>query len=177
MIHSESFAMATWNSAARLSITFVCAGMLSLAGCGSGQGHADSNAADILQRADQQRAQAQNIDDLTPIQKSYDDLAGNHSLSKQMQIVIRGRQAQLRQERISMMVADLRSQELIIGRDIEDIRQLAMQVGGAEASVEALKSYDPTTQIEKLKTQAAQTEGSADQLTWTMSNPTAADPK
>jgi hypothetical protein len=168
--------MSTLKSAARLSILFVCAGMLSLAGCGSGQGQADRNAADVLQQADQQRAQAQNIDDLTPIQKSYDDLAGNHNLSRQMQIVIRGRQAQLRQERISMMVADLRAQELIIGRDIEDIRQLAMQVGGAESSVEALKSYDPTTQIEKLKTQAAQTEGSADQLTWTMSNPTPTDP-
>jgi hypothetical protein len=168
--------MSKLKAAARLSMAFVCAGMLSLAGCGAGQGQADRNAADLLQQADQQRAAAQNIDDLTPIQKSYDDLAGNHDLSRQMQIVIRGRQAQLRQERISMMVADLRSQELIISRDIEDIRQLAMQVGGAEASVDALKSYDPATQIDKLKTQAAQVQGSADQLTWTMPNPTAADP-
>jgi hypothetical protein len=176
MIHSESFSMSTLKSVARLSIALVCAGMLSLAGCGSGEAQADRNAADLLQQADRQRAEAQDIDDLAPIQKSYDDLAGNHDLSKQMQIVIRGRQAQLRQERISIMVADLRSQELIIGRDIQDIRQLAMQAGSAEASVDALKSYDPANQVEKLKAQAAQIQGSADQLTWTMANPTAADP-
>ena len=168
--------MSKLKAVAGLTVVFVCAGMLSLAGCGAGQAQADRNAADILQQADQQRAAAQSIDDLTPIQKSYDDLAGNPNLSKQMQIVIRGRQAQLRQERISMMVADLRSQELVIGRDIQDIRQLAMQAGSAEASVDALKSYDPANQIEKLKAQAAQIEGSADQLTWTMPNPTAADP-
>ncbi len=168
--------MSKLKSAARLSLALVCAGMLSLAGCGAGEASADRNAADILQQADQQRDQAQSIDDLTPVQKSYDDLAANSGLSKQMQIVIRGRQAQLRQERISMMVADLRSQELVVGRDIQDIRQLAMQAGSAEASVDALKSYDPGNQVEKLKAQAAQIEGSADQLTWTMPNPTAADP-
>ena len=167
--------MSKMKTVARVSLALVCAGMLSLAGCGSGQAQADRNAADALQKADQERAQAQNLEDLAPIQKSYDDLANNRDLSKQMQIVIRGRQAQLRQECISMMVADLRAEELIIGRDIEDIRQLAMQVAGAQSSVNALKAYDPANQIEKLKTQAAQIEGSADQLTWTLANPTAAD--
>jgi hypothetical protein len=163
-------------SPARLPLALVCTGLLALSACGSGQSQADRNAKDVLDQAQAQRAQAAGLDDLAAIQKSYDDLAGNPDISKQMQIVVRGRQAQLRQERISMMVAELRSEELAIGRDIEDIRQLAMQVSSAESSVDALKSYDPATQTDKLKSQAAAVQGSADQLTWSMPNPTTADP-
>jgi len=151
----------------------VCAGMLSLGGCGAGQQQADHDAQDKIQKTDVQRAQAQTVEDLDPAQKSYDDLANNHDLSKEMQILVRSRQAQLRLERITMMIADLRSQELVIDGEIADIQQLAMQVGGAQASVEALKAYDPGQQSDRLKTLAAQIEGSADQLTWMMPNPTA----
>lgn len=166
---------------AHASIALVCAGMLSLAGCGSGEAAADRSAEDALQQVDQDRAKAESVDnfkveDLAPIQKRYDDLANDHTLSTTMQVIIRGRQAQVRQERIAMMVADLRAQELVISRDIEDMRELAMQVGGAQWSANALKSYDPSTQIANLKTQLAQAQGSADQLTWTMSDRTSNDP-
>jgi len=160
---------------AGLSMVLVCAGFLSLAGCGAGN-QADQNAVMLLQKADQQRAQAQNLADLNALQASYDGLANDPGLSPTMRILMRGRQAQFRQERISMMVADLRSQELVIGRDVADIQRLAMEVAGAQSSVDALKSYDPANQIEKLQMRASEIEGSADQLVWNMPSPTAADP-
>jgi hypothetical protein len=156
-------------------MVMVCAGTLPLAGCGAGP-TADKDAENAIEKADQQRAGAQSLDDLAPVQTAYDNLANNHNLSKQMQVVARSRQEQLRMERISMMIDDLRSQELVIGREITDIEQLAMQVAAAQSSADALKVYDPTAPVQALTEQAAHIQGSATELTWSMANPTTADP-
>ena len=153
----------------------VCAGFLSLIGCGNGEQQADHAARDAIAKADQDRAEARGLDDLNRIQTSYDNLANNHDLSTEMQILVRARQSQLRLERVMMMMAELRSQELLISRYINDIESLAMQVAGAQASVDTLKSYDPFSQVEKLKATQAQIAGSADQLTWIMPSPTASN--
>jgi archaellum component FlaC len=153
----------------------VCAGFLSLVGCGSSEQQADRAAREAIAKADQDRAEARGLDDLDRIQKSFDALADNRDLSTQMQILVRARQSQLRLERVMMMMAELRSQELLISRYINDIESLAMQVAGAQASVDTLKSYDPFSQVEKLKATQAQIAGSADQLTWIMPSPTASN--
>jgi hypothetical protein len=160
---------------AGFSMVLACASVAVLSGCGSPEQAADHDATDKIQQTEIARAAAKDFDDLAGAQKTYDDLANNRDLSKQMQILVRARQTQLRLERITMMVSALRSQELAIGQDIADIEQLAMQVAGAQTSVDALKVYDPATQGDKLTAMAAQIQGSANQLTWTMPSPTSAD--
>ncbi len=160
-----------------LSLALALIGFSLLNGCETSEQQADHAAQKAVETADQDRAKAQDLDDLLKVQKSYDDLAGNiQNLSKQMRVLVRSRQAQLRLERITMMVADLRQEELATTRTIEDIEQLAMQIAAAQASADALKAYDPASQGEKLETQEADIQGSADKLTWLMPNPTADDP-
>ncbi|MGD0139578.1 MAG: hypothetical protein ABSD28_11920 [Tepidisphaeraceae bacterium] len=154
----------------------VCAGFLSLIGCGSGEQQADHAARDAIAKADQDRAEARGLDDLNRIQTSYDNLANNHDLSTEMQILVRARQSQLRLERVMMMIAELRSQELLISRDINDIESLALQVAGMQASVDTLKSYDSSSQVQQLQAMQDQIAGSVDHLTWMMPNPTASNP-
>ncbi|MGD0390299.1 MAG: hypothetical protein ABSC42_15245 [Tepidisphaeraceae bacterium] len=154
----------------------LCAGFLSLIGCGSSEQQADRAAREAIAKADHDRAAAQGLDDLNRIQTSFDNLANNHDLSTQMQILVRARQSQLRLERVMMMIAELRSQELVISRNINDIESLAMQLAGLQAGVETLNSYDSSSQVEKLAQMQAQIAGSAGQLTWMMPNPTASDP-
>lgn len=158
-----------------LSLALALVGFSFLSGCGPAD-QADHAAQKAIQTADASRASAQSLDDLYGIQKTYDNLAGDRSLSAQMQVLVRSRQTQLRLERITMMAADLRSDESRISRDIDDIGRLGMQIAAAQASVETLKAYDPASQIEKLKSQEAEIRGSVDKLTWMMPNPTAADP-
>ena len=153
----------------RAALAIACSTALFIAGCGAGQASADHSALEVLQQTDVARAGPQDPDSLNHIQKTYDDLANNPDLSKPMQVLVRARQAQFRQERIGLMLSDLHNQELAINRDIADIRRLAMQVSGAQTSVEALKAYDPSAQVQKLQAQAAQIQGSASQLTWTIS--------
>jgi len=155
--------------AARAALSLACSAALFITGCGAGQASADHNALQVLQQTDVERAGPQDPDQLNHIQKTYDDLANDPDLSKPMQVLVRARQAQFRQERIGLMLSDLRTQELAINRDIADIRRLAMQVSGAQTSVDALKAYDPSAQVQKLQAQAAQIQGSAGQLTWTIS--------
>lgn len=153
----------------------VCAGVLALSGCGS-EASADRAARDAMAQADQARAQDSGLENLNKVQKTLDDLAGNPNLSDVMEVLVRSRQAQVRLERIMLMIADLRSQELAITRSINDIENLGMQVASAQASAQALTAYEPTGQIDKLKAQEAQITGSATQLTWQMPSPTASDP-
>ncbi|MGD0461220.1 MAG: hypothetical protein ABSB74_01910 [Tepidisphaeraceae bacterium] len=156
-----------------LSLALALIGFSLLNGCETSEQQADHAAQKAVETADQERAKAQNMDDLIRVQKSYDDLASNfQNLSSQMRVLVRSRQAQLRLERITMMVADLRQEELATARTIEDIEQLAMQIAAAQASADALKAYDPASQVEKLKSQQAGIQGSADKLTWLMPNPT-----
>jgi len=156
-------------------MAFVCAGFLLLIGCGSGQQQADRAASDAIAKADQDRAKAQGLEDLDRIQKSFDELANNRDLSAQMQILVRARQSQLRLERVMMMIAELRSKELLISRDINDIESLALQVAGTQASVDTLKSYDSSSQVQQMQAMQDQIAGSVDRLTWMMSNPTASN--
>ena len=79
-VHAEICSMFKLKAAvAGLSMVLVCAGFLSLAGCGAGN-QADQNAVMLLQKADQQRAQAQNLADLNALQASYDGLANDPGL-------------------------------------------------------------------------------------------------
>ncbi len=159
-----------------ISLVLALAGFTLLSGCGAGEGEADHAAETAIQTADASRTTAQSLDDLDGIQKTYDNLAADRSLSVQMQVLVRSHQTQLRLQRITMMAADLRSDELRISREIDDIGRLAIQIAAAQASVEALKAYDPASQIEKLKSQEAEIQGSVDKLTWAMPDPTTADP-
>ncbi|MGD0542293.1 MAG: hypothetical protein ABSB33_12325 [Tepidisphaeraceae bacterium] len=162
-----------------LSLALALVGFSLLNGCETSEQQADHAAQKAVETADQDRAKAQNLDDLVKVQKSYDDLTtppNLQNLSRQMRVLVRSRQAQLRLERITMMVADLRQEELATTRTIEDIEQLAMQIAAAQASADALKAYDPASQGEKLETQEADIRGSADKLTWLMPNPTADNP-
>ncbi len=93
-----------------------------------------------------------------------------------MRVLVRSRQAQLRLERITMMVADLREEELATMQTIGGIEQLSTQIAAAQESVDSLKSYDPGSAVEKIKSQQAEIQGSADKLTWMMPNPTADNP-
>jgi hypothetical protein len=160
-----------------LSLALALAGFSFLNGCETSEQQADHAAEKAVQTADQERAEAQGPDDLIKVQSSYDNLANNvQNLSRQMRVLVRSRQAQLRLQRITMMVADLRQEELATSRTIDDIEQLAMQIAAAQVSVDALKVYDPASQLEKLKSQQAEIQGSADKLTWMMPNPTPDNP-
>jgi hypothetical protein len=169
----------------RLARIVVCVGIIApgivaLVGCGSSQEQADKAAKAAVADADIARAKAQDSDDrlaaLDNVQKTYDNLANSQGLSPQMQILLRSRQSQLRMERIGMMMANLRAQELAITGDIAQINQLAMQVAGAQSAVASLKSYDPADAVTKLTAQRDVISGSAEKLTWTMPNPSATDP-
>ncbi|MGA2442553.1 MAG: hypothetical protein ABSH08_16490 [Tepidisphaeraceae bacterium] len=167
-----------------LMMGLVCAGFLSLIACGNSEQQADRAARDAIAQADQDRAEAQGqpnrteaqrLDDLKKIQSTFDNLANNRDLSTQMQILVRARQSQLRLERVMMMIAELRSEELVISRNVNDIESLAMQIASSQASVDTLKSYDSSAQVQTLRAMQAQIAGSADQLTWMMPNPSASD--
>jgi hypothetical protein len=159
-----------------LMVVLVCAGLLSLMDCESAEQQADRAASEAVAKADQERAKAQGLDELNNVQVSYDNLDNARDLSAQMQILVRARQSQLRIERVMMMIAELHSKELAISRTVNDIESLATQVAGLEASVDTLKSYDSSSQVEKLKAMQGQIAGSAGELTWMMPNPTASDP-
>src|ERR1700677_2734362 len=145
----------------------LCALILGLSGCGSAA-TADRAAKDSLAEVDRERAQDSSLENLDRVQATLDSLASNSNLSDVMQILVRSRQAQVRLGRIQLMIGDLRSQELTITRNINDMENLAMQVASAQANAEALKAYEPTGQVEKLKAQEAQIGGSETQATWQM---------
>ncbi|HEY1922600.1 MAG TPA: hypothetical protein VGG44_07515 [Tepidisphaeraceae bacterium] len=162
-----------------LSLTLAFAGFSFLTGCETSEQQADHAAEKAVETADRDRAQAQGLDDLQKVQQSYDALTNPSSLqnlSRQVRVLVRSRQAQLRLQRITMMVADLRQEELATARTIDDIEQLALQIAAAQVSVDALKSYDPANQGDQLKAQVADIQGSADKLTWMMPNPTPGNP-
>lgn len=166
-------------STTALSLSLALTAFPFLSGCETSEQQADHAAQKAVETADRDRAQAQGLDDLQKVQQSYDALTNPQSLqnlSRQVRVLVRSRQAQLRLERITMMVADLREEELATARTIEDIEQLALQIAAAQVSVDALKAYDPATQGEKLKAQEAEIQGSADKLTWMMPNPTPDNP-
>jgi hypothetical protein len=150
-----------------LAAVSLCALVLGLSGCGSAA-TADRAAKDSLAEVDRERAQDSSLENLDRVQATLDSLASNSNLSDVMQILVRSRQAQVRLERIQLMIGDLRSQELTITRNINDMENLAMQVASAQANAEALKAYEPTGQVEKLKAQEAQIGGSESQPTWQM---------
>jgi predicted nucleic acid-binding Zn-ribbon protein len=169
----------------KLARIVVCASLatpafVGLVGCGSSEEQADKAAKAAVADADIARAKAQESDDrltaLDSVQHTYDTLANSSDISPQMKVLLRGRQSQLRLELIGMRTAQLRQQELAITGDIAQINQLAMQVAGSQAAVAALKSYEPTDSVNKLSAQRDLITGSADKLTWTMPNPSAADP-
>jgi len=153
----------------------VCAGVLSLIGCESSEQQADRAAREAIAKADQEHAAARGLDDLNRIQASFDNLANDRHLSTQMQILVSARRSQLRLERVMMMIAELRSRELLISRNMNDIELLAMQIASLQASVDTLKAYDSSSQVEKLTAMQDQIAGSAGRLTWMMPNPTASD--
>jgi hypothetical protein len=162
-----------------LSLTLAFIGFLALNSCETSEQQADHAAQKAVETADRDRAQAQGMDDLQKVQNSYDALANPSSLqnlSRQVRVLVRSRQAQLRLQRITMMASDLREEELATARTIEDIEQLALQISAAQVSVGALKDYDPASRGDKLKSQIAEIQGSADKLTWMMPNPTAENP-
>jgi len=150
-----------------LAAISLCALVLGLSGCGNAA-TADRAAKDSLAEVDRERAQDSSLENLDRVQATLDSLASNSNLSDVMQILVRSRQAQVRLERIQLMIGDLRSQELTITRNINDMENLAMQVASAQANAEALKAYEPTGQVEKLKAQEAQIGGSETQPTWQM---------
>jgi predicted nucleic acid-binding Zn-ribbon protein len=167
------------KSITTLSLTFAMTGFLILSSCETSEQQADHAAQKAVETADRDRAQAQGMDDLQKVQQSYDALTNPQSLqnlSRQVRVLVRSRQAQLRMQRITMMAADLREEELATARTIEDIEQLALQISAAQVSVDSLKAYDPANQGDKLKSQIAEIQGSADKLTWMMANPTPDNP-
>jgi predicted nucleic acid-binding Zn-ribbon protein/tetrahydromethanopterin S-methyltransferase subunit B len=166
-------------SISALSLALALTGFSFLNGCETSEQQADHAAQKAVETADRDRAQAQDMDDLQKVQQSYDALTNPQSLqnlSRQVRVLVRSRQAQLRLQRITMMVADLREEELATTRTIDDIEQLALQIAAAQVSVDALKAYDPATQGEKLKAQITEIQGSSDKLTWMMPNPTPDNP-
>ena len=150
-----------------LATVSLCALVLALSGCGNAA-TADRAAKDSLDEVDRERSQDSSLENLDRVQATLDSLASNSDLSDVMQILVRSRQAQVRLERIQLMIADLRSQELSITRNINDMENLGMQVASAQASADALKAYEPTGQIDKLKAQEALIGGSPTQSTWQM---------
>jgi hypothetical protein len=164
---------------AAISLSLSIVGFSLLASCGTSEQQADRAAQKAVEQADQDRAKAQGLEDLVKVQKTYDDLTSPQNiqnLSRQMRVLVRSRQAQLRLQRITMMTADLREEELAATRTIEGIEQIAIQIAAAQASINALKSYDPGSEAQNLKAQQAEIQGSADKLTWMMPSPTADDP-
>lgn len=79
-----------------ISLVLALAGFTLLSGCGAGEGEADHAAETAIQTADASRTTAQSLDDLDGIQKTYDNLAADRSLSVQMQVLVRSHQTQLR---------------------------------------------------------------------------------
>ena len=138
-----------------LSLALACAGLSLISGCETSEQQADHAAQQAVDAAETQRASANDIDQLDKIQNTYDKLASDTTLSSQMQVLVRARQAQLRMERINMRVAILRTAELDIERKIEDIGRLAMQVAGIQSNIDALKQYDPSATVDQLKAQEA----------------------
>jgi predicted nucleic acid-binding Zn-ribbon protein len=156
---------------AALSLAVSLASLSFLTACEDAQRRADRDVQSQVDVADQAGAKATTLDDLDDVQRSLDSLASQPGLSTEMQIIVRGRQAQLRYQRILLMMSDLGNQEQAASRSIDDINQLAAQVASCEASMDAVKSYDPSFQSETLKGQEAQLQGAADKLTWTAAVP------
>jgi hypothetical protein len=164
--------MHKWLAArAALSLAVACASLGLLTGCEDSQQHADKDAQAQIDQAEQAGAKAATLDDLDDVQRNFDTLANLPGLSTEMQIIVKGRQAQLRYQRILLMMSDLGGQEQVASRDIDDINQLAGQVASCEASMDAVKSYDPSFQSDSLRGQEGQLQGSADKLTWTAAVP------
>jgi hypothetical protein len=145
-----------------LSLALACAGLSLIPGCETSEQQADHAAQKAVEAAEMERAGAGGLDRLDQIQNTYDKLAVDTTLSPQMQVLMRARQAQLRMERINMRVALLRSEEVDIERKIQDIAQLSLQVAGIQANIEALKQYDPAAAIDQLTAQKTAIQGSAD---------------
>lgn len=153
-----------------------CVGLSFLPGCESSQEAADRAAVKTIDDAEQARAKAQNLNDLDSVLAKYDRLASDTSLSEPMQILIRDREAQLRLECTQRRIADLQKQETSIDGTISDIEQLAMQVAAAQSSIDAMKSFDPGPQIDKLKAREDAIRGGPDKPTWETSDSTSTDP-
>jgi PBP1b-binding outer membrane lipoprotein LpoB len=134
---------------ARISSILVCA--LVLAGCESGDQKADRVAMKKVDTAEKDRAKVTDPKMLDSIQSAFDSAASEPGMSDGGKAAIRGRQAQLRFERALFMAGDLRGKEMGIAQTINELQDLAMQLSAAQASVRALKGYDPSSQIDALK--------------------------
>src|SRR5271165_3468141 len=109
-----------------------------LTGCEDSQQQADRSAQAQVEIADQASTKATTLEELDNVQHQFDSIANQTGMSTETQIIVRGRQAQLRYQRILMMISDLNSQQQLAGRDIDDINQLAAQVASCEASLDSI---------------------------------------
>ncbi|MGA3065774.1 MAG: hypothetical protein ABSF29_02890 [Tepidisphaeraceae bacterium] len=145
-----------------LALAAVCIAAGLLVGCDTQQRKADQAAADKMKAVESARLAAADIDQLQSVEQQYDELAGNvGDLSPRMHALIRGRQAEVRFEVATLMLADLRSEELGIIRTIDEIQNLAVQIAGSQASVASLQAYDPTSEINDLHAKEAAIQGAA----------------
>ncbi len=133
------------------SLILGCAAVILVGGCSNPQEDADRAAAKAVAAAEQQRATATDVASLDTVLSQYDTIARQTGLSPQMQIVVKGAQAQLRYEIATDKMAQLRAKEIDISRMIANLQQLGSRVAGAQASVNAIKEYDPTKTITALK--------------------------
>lgn len=118
------------------------------AGCDDAQQRAVRVARTGMAKAELDQAAAGTPQAMQSVEREYDALAGEASLlPPEMQILIHGHQGSVRFDRAVMFLGDLQSKQLLIIRTVNNLEKLAMQVQGAEQSIDALQSYDPSTQI------------------------------
>jgi len=145
-----------------LAVAVACAAVVFCAGCENDQQRADKAARAKIEAADRARAIATSLQQLADVQQRYDSLGASVSgLSPQLRILIRGDQGGVRMQRATMMLAQLRGEDLEIQRIINQIEQLSVQIAAAQASIDALGAHDPTAQIEAVRAKEAAIQGAA----------------
>jgi hypothetical protein len=139
-------------------------GLIVLSGCETQEHKADAQAAAEIPKIEAAQGAVSDPSQLQQIQSQYDQLAAINGLSPQMRILIRAHQAQVRFERATLLMSDLRTKELQITRTISDLEKLGIQLTGAQASVAGLQGYDPTASVQTIrsKEEALQGTGPAD---------------
>jgi hypothetical protein len=150
-----------------ISLAFGCAAFCLLAGCDTAEQQADQAAKTKVENAQSKYMSVATPRDLDVVQGQFDS-AAPAGVSDAMKLIVRGRAAEIRFERVQIMLADLRGKDLEIAQTIKDIEQLALQIAGAQSSIAALKSGDPATQIAELQKRTTEITGGPGQATWTV---------
>ncbi|MDP9174633.1 MAG: hypothetical protein M3O30_12320 [Planctomycetota bacterium] len=153
-----------------ISLAFGCAAFTLVSGCDSQERQADVAVQKQVDAAEKSRGSASNdLTKLESVQNQYDSASrGSSSASPEMSLVVKGRAAQLRFERVELMLGDLRAKDLQVVQTINSIEQLAYQVAGAQSGIEAIKGYNPSAEISALQKQILDITGGPSQSEWTV---------